>query len=386
MLSYRFAALSFALAASASTSAFAGAGTLVATVTPLSNEVTYSDGVTPTSMKTYAGYSVLFANNSPNTINDVHFRVSLVAGYAANMPLVPGYLPLPACVQVTADTTTFECTIPQMKSQDRFPSDGKPFIVLYNVPGAPSDLPYKRSVTANVVVTYAEGANGANPGVNSVVDLGNSTGVTLGTTNGQLIKSALPKSGGALRSGGAGIPTASNLATELLAVPNFADIATYATAQITVDPVLASGSDPDAPNCLSQGHFYQCPKYTTSIPTDPRAESSPPLQFTVGAPLSMTYRIHPSNLKLSAAKTLNSVLISYQKDGVGETPQQVTAICPTSTSALPTTDANYGRPCIAPAPLAPFCYKRSTPGWTLALDGVCEWTLNNIQNGLLKLE
>ena len=135
MLSYRFAALSFALAASASTSAFAGAGTLVATVTPLSSEVTYSDGVTPTSMKTYAGYSVLFANNSSNTINDVHFRVSLVAGVspagyanAANMTLVPGYLPLPACVQVTADTTTFECTIPQMKSQDRFPSDGKPFI------------------------------------------------------------------------------------------------------------------------------------------------------------------------------------------------------------------------------------------------------------------
>jgi len=101
-----------------------------------------------------------------------------------------------------------------------------------------------------------------------------------------------------------------------------------------------------------------------------------PLQFTTTTPLTLIYRVHPSNLKMSAAQILNSVLIFYLKDGASAY-QQVTQICPTAG-----TSNNSGVPCIASAPL---CYKSNnapTPG----LVGVCEWKLNNIENGLLKLQ
>jgi hypothetical protein len=367
MFSFRFALVPFLLSMSAVTSALAGAGMLKATVTPVSNIVTYSvPGASPP-LNMFVGYKMKFQNIGSNTVNNVSVTFSLDN---AGMTLFdPGtYLP-PGCVPAS-DNKSFTCTVIQMKSGDLFAE----FPFFYNSPTdpTPGDSTDVTSVASKVIASYAETTNGNNPPVNSAnVDIGGVSSVTLGTVNTDNIKSGIPKSGGKLQTGNAGVPTTSNKATELLVVPQLPGSATnYTVATVIVDLITGTAEA----QCTNLGHFIQCPIFSTGIPTDPNLQGSLPLQFTPSAPLSMTYRVHPSNLKMSASQILNSVSLSYQPSGAtGFVP--VTAICPSATTAN-----SSGVPCIV---WPPQCYKNNTPG---GLAGVCEWKTNNTENGLLKLQ
>ncbi len=352
------------------TSALAGAGDLVAEVIPLSPRVTYSDPAAVPALETYVAYTVRLTNNTPNTINRVTLRFSLSGSDIHGATLAtPGAVLLGSASQLpdgcaVSSATTIDCSVGKMTGNATFPASGS-FVPLYKAPAAASGVV---KLTSNVRVVYAESLNGSNPNVNSAIDIGQ-VAVDLGTDNPASIKSALPKSGGSLRTGVAGVPTDGNRATEIASVP--AVLASTSFARATIDVLLASTAD-----CLTQGRFYQCPAFTTSV----RDEAGALRVFPAAQPLALTYRVHPLNLKLSAAKVLNSVLIYYVPDGALDDLTgriRVQDICPTATSATGT-----GTPCIASA----FCYKRSTPGWTPALDGVCEWNLNNTRNGLLKLD
>lgn len=352
------------LGACAVTSALAGAGDVVADVVALSTPVTYSNPAAVPPLVTYVGYTVRVSNTTPNTINSMSITFSLKANDTAPAypatELIVEASQLPAGCEKAADNTSIVCTIGTLRGNTSFPATGDPlFVAFYKSPVAASGV---TKLTTNVHVVYAEGVNGGNPAGNSSIDIGQ-VSVDLGTANSVSIKSALPKSGGALRTGSAAIPDTSNVATEAATVPPGL-LPGYTTAAIGV--ALAA-----TPNCISQGRFVSCPAFTTSL----RDEAGNLRLFSTASPLTLTYRVHPSNLKMSAAKVLNSVLITYTPDGGSAVPVQ--DICPSKTSATGT-----GTPCIASA----FCYKQNTPGWTLALDGVCEWNFNNTRNGLLKLD
>lgn len=370
MFSFRFALVPFVLSMFAVTSAFAAAGSLTVKVTPVSDTVTYSVPSASPPLNMLIGYTMKFTNSDGNTINNVNITFSIDNAAAE---LVESGLPT-GCGRVSG-TNSLRCTVTQMKSGASFPANatGAPFVFFYKSPTDPTPtvLTDTTVINSKVRTTYAEATNGSNPAPNSDIE---STGpsVTLGTVNDNTIKSAISKNGGALQTGNAGIPNSSTTpATELLVVPQLPGFTQYTAAAVVIDLITGTNEA----QCLNLGHFIQCPIFSTSVPTDPTVVGSPPLQFT-STPLSMTYRIHPSNLKMSAAQILNSVQIYYQKDG--ETGfQLVTDICPSAGTSNGT-----GRPCIAPTPK---CYK-SNNAPTPALVGVCEWKLNNTENGLIKVQ
>ena len=368
MFNFRAARWAFLLSGvCVANSALAGAGDLAASVVALTDPVTYSDPNAAPPLKTYVAYTVKLTNNTPNTINNVVLRFSLDGFTAPVPPTVPSVLvPNPALVDgpgsqlpagcVVSTPTTIDCTIGQMRGNSSFPATGA-LVPLYV---APVKLSGVVKLTSNLRVVYAESLNGSNPSPNSAIDIGR-IDVALGTDNPVSIKSGLPKSGGSLRTGAGGVPDNSTVAAEVVTVPTGSSF-----AKVSVDV---------AQEACTQTHFISCPAFTTSV-RDPLATTVEARVFPANSPLKLTYRVHPSNLKMTAAKALNSVLIYYTSDEGVTT--QVVDICPTATSATGT-----DKPCFASPP---FYYKRSTPGWTLALDGVLEWNFNNTKNGLLKLD
>ncbi len=361
MFSFRHALVPVLLSMSV-TSAIAAGGSLTITVKAVSDIVTYSNPTASPPLNMLIGYTMKFTNSDSNTINNVNITFSIDNAAAE---LVESGLPT-GCARVSG-TNSLRCTVVQMKSGASFPANGTgaPFAFFYKSPtGTDTTI-----LSSKVRKTYAEGTNGSNPNVNSDIEVAGPS-VTLGTVNADTIKSAISKNGGALQTGNAGIPNSSTKATELLLVPQLPGVTQYTAAAVVIDLITGTNEA----QCLNLGHFIQCPIFSTSVPTDPTLVGSPPLQFT-STPLSMTYRIHPSNFKMSAAQILNSVQIYYQKDG--ETGfQLVTDICPSAGTSNGT-----GRPCIAPSPQ---CYKNNNAP-TPALVGVCEWKLNNTENGLLKV-
>ena len=88
---------------------------------------------------------------------------------------------------------------------------------------------------------------------------------------------------------------------------------------------------------------------------------------------------------MSPAKVLNSVVLSYTGgpvDILTGLPRYQNTTVNACVNGSVNTAPNAGLPCI----LSSQCYKRSTPGWTLDLDGDCEWTLINSENGTLKIQ
>jgi len=147
----------------------------------------------------------------------------------------------------------------------------------------------------------------------------------------------------------------------LAGIPALTGTQTSATADLQITRALDTDTSGDGPNCLSQGHFKECPTYAVTIPDTTFASTSP---------LTTTYRIDASSLKMVPNKILNSVLISYSSDG-GATFTTVQAC----TNGAPT---GTGVPCI----LSSQCFKNNVQPADLA--GDCEWILINTKNGLTK--
>jgi len=351
------------LASGWTSGALAGAGSISGSVTLLGDtNVTYS--IASPAMNTYVGYKFTLGNTGGNTINNISFTVTATAtdpAEAVELVFESQYLPA-ICAKTTANA--FTCNVGQLQAGAALPAFQAFFKAPVKLNNNVADTDGSDFVNVNMHVLYAEGTGGEPTSTpdNSIRDFG-APPVGLGTFNPNQIKSGVPKSGASLYTGAAGAPTPTNKSTMLAAIPALSTGQTSATAELsitrTTDDPLATNPDTD---CISNGHFKECPSYSVSIPNS---------TFPTAPYLKTSYRVDASSLKMSAAKILNSVQIRYTGDAFTNEPVHAcTNNAPTGT----------GLPCV----LSAQCYKRSTPGWTQDLDGDCEWILINTKNGFTK--
>jgi len=93
--------------------------------------------------------------------------------------------------------------------------------------------------------------------------------------------------------------------------------------------------------------------------------------------LTEIIRVHPDNFKNGAK--MDTVIWEYIPTDANGAPAG--AATNVSLCSGPTTPRSDGIPCQT-APV--LCYKKSTPGWTAELDGVCEWKFINTRNGFMR--
>ena len=346
------------LAAGWTSGALAGAGSINATMTPLGTNVTYS--IASPVMDTYIGYAFTLGNTGGNTINNISFTVTARATDGAESVVLfneSQYLPS-ACAKTAP--SVFTCSVGQLKAGQAFPN----FQVFYKAPvkvdgNGTADADHSDFVDLHMQVVYAEQLGGVpnSPPQNSVGDFDTSPAgsVELGTSNPDHIKSNVPKSGASLYTGSGGIPTSGNKSTMLAKVPTLGGAQTSTTADLQITRVTDTG---DA-DCMTQGHFLECPTYSVTVPGT----------FSF---LTTTYRIDASSLKMTPNKILNSVVIKYS-DPVASIPETIVGACPAKN-----TPRGDGIPCINNQQ----CYKNNAQPATIA--GDCEWELINTKNGLTK--
>ncbi|MDP3820192.1 MAG: hypothetical protein Q8R33_01845 [Burkholderiales bacterium] len=353
-LSVRMRAALFSSAiAAVPMAAWAGAGDLTTTVTPLSPSVTYSAlaSVSPARPKldTFVGYTVTVANAGGNTINNISFTGSTLVTDGDEQAVFSSAEGA-TCTATTA--TSISCTIGQLKAGQAFPT----FAVFFKAPVKDTVSPLPDGVAGSCASTdcvsfsgityYAETTGGASSPVDNSVGEWTTGQVTLGTFNPTLVKSAVPKGGGSLFTGSGGISSSADPFATTVVVPAGA---TFTTAEVL--------EAPDSINCTN--NFSACFRSEITIPG------------TFSPYLTIVLRQDASTI-LKGTK-IESVLIQYTGTGgtvfVGDCASSVT----------PRSD---GIPCIAKRTY----YKGSrTPGWTAELDGDFEWTLINLENGSYKV-
>ena len=347
------AALLSCVCAAAPLAAWAGAGTLSTTVTPLSPAVTYSAlaSASPArpALDTYIGYTVTVANTGGNTINNISFTGSTRVTDGDEQAVLSS---IEGATCTTPTATTIRCVVGQLRAGQSFPT----FAVFFKAPVKDTVSPLPDGVAGNCASTdcvsfsgitaYAETTGGANSPVDNSIAEWTAGAVTLGTFNPTLVKSAVQKSGARLFTGSGGVSSAADPFTTSVAVP--------AGTAFTTAEILES---PDAINCTN--NFTACFRSDITIPG------------TFSPFLSIVLRQDVSTI-LKGTK-IGSVLIEY----TGTSGSVFVGDC-----ASPTTPRTDGVPCIANRTH----YKSSrTPGWTPELDGDFEWTLINLGNGSYKV-
>lgn len=345
LLSCAFAAVPMA--------AWAGAGELITTVTPLSASVTYSAlaSTSPARPKldTFVGYTVTVANAGGNTINNISFTGSTLVT-DGDEKAVFSSAEGTTCTATT--DTSISCTIGQLKAGQAFPT----FAVFFKAPvkdtvsplpdGVAGSCASSDCVSFSGITYYAETTGGATSPVDNSVSEWTTGQVTLGTFNATLVKSAVPKGGASLFTGSGGVSSSADPFATTVVVPAGT---TFTTAEVS--------ETPDGINCTN--NFNACFRSDITIPG------------TFSPYLTVVLRQDASTI-LRGTK-IESVLIEYTGPGgavlVGD-------------CASPTTPRSDGLPCIVKRTY----YKSSrTPGWTAELDGDFEWTLINLKNGSYKV-
>lgn len=236
-----------ALGAAQALPAFAGAGLVTTTVTPLQTNVSYSVAATGSApaLQTYIGYLVTVANaaGNTNTINNLRFTGTAAATDPAETVSYVSTEGWP-CVAGSGGQSV-ECAIGQLRA-----GQSVSFAIFFKAPqkvvNTVADGVDEDKVSFSGVTYYAEGLGGLD---NSVPQ--NSTSpftapwVTLGTNSPTLVKSAVQKAGGQLYTGSGAAATATDTWTTTVSVPA---TAAYTTAEIAESSVPL----PLAPNLLDQ--------------------------------------------------------------------------------------------------------------------------------------
>lgn len=326
----------------------AGSGLLTTVVTPLSTNVTYSDG--STGLATYMGYTVAIANDpsNTNTINNVRFTATAAATDAAEKPT---FLSADGatCSVTNADGTSISCTVGQLRAGQAYPTFAVFFRAPAKVTNGTADGAGQDAVSFAGTTYYAEGTGGVpqSPPNNSAAAWTSTPSVALGTTNPTLVRSVVPKSNANLQ-----IFTGQNAVTTS-AVPfatsvNVPPVAAFTTADIALSPIAD-------PNC---SNFNTCYLSQITIPG------------TFLPYLAITLRM--DNLNIKKGTQIGSVVIYYEGVPVGDCASPTTPLTGTAT----------GTPCIAKR----IDYKsKNVPGWTADLDGDFEWQILNLKNGGFKV-
>jgi hypothetical protein len=329
----------------ASHAAFAGAGVLTTTVSPLQGNVTYSTtGSKP--LNTYIGYTVTISNDGGNTINNIRFSgTTAVTDPAEKASYSSAEGATCSARQVPSDGTVIDCSIGQLTA-------GRPisFVIFFKAPtkeiNSVADGEGQDSVAFGGQTFYAEGTGGSNSVPDNSIRDWTTGSVTLGTFNPERIKSAVPKSGGTLFTGnGIFASSVDPFATQVVVPPS----SVYTTAEIK-EAVLVD------PNC---SNFLTCFSTQLNIPG------------TFAPYLSVVLSMDKDNIK--SGTKIGSVLLDY----IGDDNNLTTL----SACASPTTPRSDNIPCIA---RSVYYKNRSVPGWTTDRDGDFEWTLISLKNGLIR--
>lgn len=229
-------------------SAHAGAGEVSTQVAPLSPKVTYSipGSTAPPALVTYVGYTVTVANTGGNTINNIRFTGATAVTDGAEIAVFDSAEGA-NCVTTNAQQTAISCTIGQLMSGAGFPT----FAVFFRAPaklvngvadGVDSD-----SVSFAGTTYFAEGTGGPNSIPQNSTRPWSAAGVTLGTTNSELVRSTVPKNGGTFYTGIAGVATPADPMTTIVTVPGRPS---YTTAELAESSVGVSCS-PNPAYCLT---------------------------------------------------------------------------------------------------------------------------------------
>jgi hypothetical protein len=334
--------------------AFAGAGEITTTVTPLTDNVTYSSLATSRTpaLDTFVGYlvSVRSDASTTNTINNVVFTATTTVtepDEAAEFSSADGITCTATAPPAGSppNARSIRCAIGQLRAGEAYP----PFAVFFKAPVAdPSGPPPEDDVQFSGITYYGEGTGGEPQSTpDNSTDEWNAADVRLGTPNPTLIKSAVSKDGGTLFTG-TGVSTSTIPFVTSVKIPPAQ--ASYTTATIAVNPTAPAGTDPDCVN------FTTCYLSQLTIPG------------TFDPSLSIVLRQDASTIK--PGTKIGSVIVRYFPDAGGA---YVVGLC-----ASPTTPRSDGLPCIAES----IDYKnRKAPGWTPELDGDFEWRLLNRNNG-----
>ncbi|MFT3954973.1 MAG: hypothetical protein QM722_11465 [Piscinibacter sp.] len=331
--------------------AWAGAGVLTTTVTPLSPAVTYSSlaSTSPArpALDTYVGYRVSIGNAGGNTINNVRFAGATTVTDAQERALFASIEGGAGC-QIGADQISISCDFGQLRSGEAVPS----FVVFFKAPvkdtvsptpdGVAGACASTDCVTFSGVTYYAEGTGGLENSTPQNSTVAWAAPVTLGTFNPTLVKSAVQKSGGKLFTGSGGLSIGTDRFATTVVVPSGAVSTTAEIAESTeaVCSVLA-----------------ECFSTVITIPG------------TFSPYLTIIVRVDAA--AIPKGTKIESVTVQYEGGDVG--------LC-----ASPTTPRSDGLPCIAARRAYPTNSKQGA-SFPVELENDFEWTLINTRNGSYKI-
>lgn len=345
------------------TSAFAGAGTITTTVTPLQANVTYAQA----SLVTYIGYQVTVANAGGNTINNIRFTGSTAMTDGAEKATY--FSAEGASCRTTNnpgtsidDGTSIECTIGQLAAGQTFPK----FAVFFKAPakvvnGVADDVEpdlVKDHAGFAGKTYYAEGTGGpTSPPDNSIASWASAT-VLLGTFNPESVKSAVPKRDAqeyVVFTGDQAISKDADRYTTLVRIPA---ISAYTTAEI-------NETVHDALNC---GSFFLCSESKLTIPLPAGEAAFQPY-------LTIVLRQDKENIR--PGTKIGGVRLQYidEQGGAHEIGQCASGDAVAGPLAIP---------CISVVKPPKYYKNRSVDGWTPQLDGDFEWTLIAPHNGFIR--
>jgi hypothetical protein len=345
----------------------ASAGALAATVDPkismpaqsVPETVTVSNSTSQQTPVTYVAYLVSLNNGGGSDINQLRIDAtsSVTAGLTAAVIQSQTVNPAMPSQCTVVDATHLSCnfgTIP--------PGAVVSFPVIVAVPQYAGAPVANQSITLSLHSSFREGKSGSASN-NSLGELDTTVNTPVAAQSATSLKSVVIKAGGNFFTGGNGVPKTGDVYTSNVAFAALAANFSLVTIDETPFETASFGS------CVGGKHFRTC--FATKL-------FAPDVDYSSsGGFLTEVIRVHPDNFK-SGFKA-ETVLYEYtptDSNGNASGAAQIVGLCANATS--PRTD---GIPCQT-APVK--CYKKSTPGWTADLDGVCEWTFINTRNGFMR--
>jgi hypothetical protein len=343
----------------------APAVTLAATVDPkismpassVPDTVTVSTSSTQQTPVTYVAYLVSLNNGGGSEINQLQIdaTTSVTSGLTPAVIQDSSVNPaLPSACTVAG--TSLSCVFGTLP-----PGAVLSFPVIVAVPQYVAAPVANQSITLSLHASFREGKSGS-ASENSLGELNTTVNTPVAAQSDSSLKSVVIKAGGNVHTG-SGIPKPTDVYTSAVAFQALS--ADYSLVTITESPFAA----PQVPLCVGGRHFNTC--HSTLL-------YAPDVVYALnGGFLTETIRVHPANF-VKGAK-MNTVIWEYiptDANGVPTGAATNVGLC-----SSPTTPRTDGIPCQTGPVL---CYKKTTPGWTPELDGVCEWPFINNRNGLMR--
>jgi hypothetical protein len=320
--------------------------------------VTVSASSTQQTPVTYVAYLVTI-NGSSNDENlfQLDGTVTVTSGLTAAVIQGSAVNPaLPAACTVAPGGASLSCAFGTLLRGAvlKFP-------IIVAVPQYNAAPVANQSITLSLHATFREG-NSTGASGTSLADLNATANTPVAPQSDSSVQTVVVKAGGNVHTGGNGIPKTNDVYTSAVAFQPLT--ANYSLVTINEAPFSPS----EAALCIGGGHFKTC--FSTLL-------FAPDVVYSSGGYLTEIIRVHPDNFKNGAKP--ETVIWEYTATDANGAPTG--AATTVSLCSSPTTPRTDGIPCQA-GPVV--CYKKSTPGWTLELDGVCESKFINIRNGLMR--